>query len=59
MGINKQRELTAFNRQGTQRKRPELPTVTLPGMPVNSGYANFTKGTSLIAMGADFQLHTT
>ena len=27
--INKQRQLIALNRQGTQQQRPELPTATL------------------------------
>ena len=44
--INKQREITALDRQGTQQQRPESPTVTPPGVRVNTRYINFTKGTS-------------
>ena len=29
---DQQRELTVFNKQGTQQQRPELPTVTPPSM---------------------------
>ena len=44
--MNKQRELITLMRQGTQRQRPESPTVTPPGIRVNTGYINSTKGTS-------------
>ena len=44
--INKQREIIALDRQGTQRQRPESPTATPPGMRVNTRYINPTKGTS-------------
>ena len=43
--MNQQRGLTALNRQGTQQQRPEWPMVTPPGMTVNTGYINSTKGT--------------
>ena len=45
--INKQREITALDRQGTQQQRPESPTVTPPGVRVNIRYIGSTKGTSL------------
>ena len=32
---------------GQPQERPESPTVTPPGMRVNTRYINFTKGTSL------------
>ena len=41
--INKQRELMALNRQGTQQQRPESPVGTPPGMQVNTIYS--PKGT--------------
>ena len=41
--INKQRELEAFNRQGTLQQRPESSTVTPPDMRVNTGYINSTE----------------
>ena len=44
--INKQRGITALDRQGTQQQRPESPTVTPPGVRVNTRYINSTKGTS-------------
>ena len=31
-----QRKIIALNRQGTQQQRPQLPTLTAPGMRVNS-----------------------
>ena len=43
---NQQREFLAFNRQGTQQQRSESPTVSPPGMRVNTGYRNSTQGTS-------------
>ena len=58
--INKQREITALNRQGTQRQRPELPTVTPPGVLVNTRYTNSTKGTSSdkVAPSGMYTLHS-
>ena len=44
--INKQMEIIALNRQGTQQERPESPSVSPPGMRVNTRYINPTKGTS-------------
>ena len=44
--INEQRGVIALNRQGTQQKRPESPSVTPPGMGANTGHVNSTKGTS-------------
>ena len=35
-----------LDRQGTQQQRPESPTVTPPGVWVNTRYINSTKGTS-------------
>ena len=43
--INKQREMIALDRQGTQQQRPESPRVTPPGVRVNTWYVNSTKGT--------------
>ena len=45
--FNKEREIPAFIRQGTRQQRPELPTVTPPGMLVNRGCISSAKGTSL------------
>ena len=45
--INQYRQLIALSRQGTQQKRPQSPTVTPPGMRVNTGHINSTKSTSL------------
>ena len=39
-------EIIALNRQGTQQERPESPSVSPPGMRVNTRYINPTKGTS-------------
>ena len=36
-----QRELTVFNRQGTQQQRPESSTVTPLGMRLNTGCINY------------------
>ena len=44
--FDKRREITALDRQGTQPQRPESPTVTPPGVRVNTRYINSTKGTS-------------
>ena len=44
--IHKQRELIALHRQGTRQQRPQWPTVTPPGMRVNTEYINSTKGKS-------------
>ena len=38
--INKQREIIALNKQGTQQQRPESSTVTPPGIQVNTRYIN-------------------
>ena len=38
--------MIALNRQGTQQQRPRQPTVTPPGMRVNTGYIYSNKGTS-------------
>ena len=35
---------------GTQHQRPESPTVTPPGMQVNTRYINTTKGTSQVKL---------
>ena len=43
---NKQREIIALDRQRTQRQRPESPTVSAPGVRVNTRYINSTEGTS-------------
>ena len=43
LSINKQWKVTALNRQGTKQQRPELPTVILSGMQVNTGNINTTK----------------
>ena len=45
--VNKQREKIALDRQGTQKQKPESPTVSPPGVRVNTRYINSTKGTSL------------
>ena len=42
----REREIIALDRQGTQQQKPEPPTVTSPGMRVNTRYINSTKGTS-------------
>ena len=44
--FNKQREIRALDRQGTQQQRPESPTVALPCMQVNARYVDSIKGTS-------------
>ena len=44
--INKQREIIALDRQGTQQQRPESPTSSPSGVRVNMNYTNSTKGTS-------------
>ena len=36
--INIHRKIIALDRQGTQEQRPELPTVTPPGVQVNTRY---------------------
>ena len=38
--INKQREIIALDRHGTQQQRLESPTVTPPGMRVTATYVN-------------------
>ena len=43
--IKKQREIIALDKQGTQQQRPESPTVTPPGVRVNTRYINSSKGT--------------
>ena len=40
------REIIALDRQGTQQQRRESPTVTPPGVYVNTKCINSTKGTS-------------
>ena len=39
-GINRQREIRALDRQRTQQQRPGSPTVTTPGMRVNTKVIN-------------------
>ena len=43
--LQETKEIIVLNRQGTQQG-PESPTVTPPGMRVNTRYINSTKGTS-------------
>ena len=38
-----QKEVIALNRQGTQQQRPELSTLTPPGMRVNTEYMNCSR----------------
>ena len=43
--LQETKEIIALDRQGTQQQRPESPTVTPPGVRVNTRYKNSTKGT--------------
>ena len=43
---NKQREVRALNRQGTQQRKPQSFSVTPPSVRVNAAYMKFTKGAS-------------
>ena len=46
MLVNQRREILAIDKHGTLRQRPRSPTVTPPGMRVNTRYVNSTRGTS-------------
>ena len=43
--LQETKEIIALDRQGTQQQGPESPTVTPPGVRVNTRYKNSTKGT--------------